>query len=170
MAKINFAIKSKRLGTGDDPDWVYINDTWYQDNEVALAKAEDLEIHETSERLGDCPNLDKFHVDSAVRQGSWRQNRWPAAGNFDVGDIVKVTDQATGNTAISKIDVTWPTTGFVMVKGVQYANRKVAHATTPERGSYQSSEASPGSPTHSDTPQTNLGYSDYGSSESESSC
>ena len=34
----------------------------------------------------------------------------------------------------------------------------------------QNSDASPDSPTHSDTPQTNLGYGDYGSSGSGSSC
>ena len=86
-----------------------------------------------------------------------------------MNDIVKVTDQATGNTDTGRIDVTW-STGFVKVKGVRYANHNVAHATTPERDSYQSSEASPDIPTHSDTLQTNPGYGDYGSSESESSC
>ena len=55
-----------------------------------------------------------------------------------------------------------------MVKGVQYAEDDATHTTTPERDSYLSSEATPDSPTHSDTPQANLGYGGYGSSESES--
>ena len=55
-----------------------------------------------------------------------------------------------------------------MAKGVQYAEDDAAHATTPERDRYLSSEATPDSPTHSDTPQANLGYGGYGSSESES--
>ena len=77
-----------------------------------------------------------------------------------MNDIVRITDQATGNIVTDRIDVAW-LTDFVMAKGVKYANHNVAHATTPERDSYQSSEASLDIPTHSDTPQTNLGYGDY---------
>ena len=116
IGEINFAIKSKRLGTGDDPDWVYIKDMWYRDNEVQLATTQDIRDY----------------------QSSVVQNQQPAGTSFNVGDIVKVTDKATCNTVIGKIDVTW-SNGLVEVKGVQYAEDDVRRATTPERDGYQSS-------------------------------
>ena len=142
-----------------------------------MERAENLDIQANPERLEICLNLGKFHVNSAEKRTSCSQmlratlseDHFPSTADFAVNDIVRVTDPATGNTVTGRIDVAW-STGFVKVKGVRYANHNVAHATTPERDSYQSSEASPDIPTHSDTLQTNPGYGDYGSSESESSC
>ena len=34
IGRIDYAVKSERLGAGDGPDWIYIKDTWYRDNEV----------------------------------------------------------------------------------------------------------------------------------------
>ena len=175
IGKIDCAIRSTRLGAGNDPDWVNINGTWYRDNEVSMERAKNLDIHQSSERLDICPNLDKFHVNSAEKRTSCRQmlratlseDQLSSTADFAVDDIVRITDQATGNTVTDRIDATW-SSGFVMAKGVQYAEDDAAHATTPERDSYLSSEATPDSPTHSDTPQANPGYGGYGSSESES--
>ena len=48
VGRIEGSVRSTRLGTGDDadvgPDWVYIKDTWYRDNEVQKATLQ--EIHE----------------------------------------------------------------------------------------------------------------------------
>lgn len=41
IGRIDYAVKSERLGAGEDPDWVYIKDTWHRDREVDVN-----EIHE----------------------------------------------------------------------------------------------------------------------------
>ena len=63
IGEIGFVIKSKRLGTGDDPDWVCIKGTWYRDNEVQLATTQDIRDY----------------------QGSVVQNRPPAGTRFQCG-------------------------------------------------------------------------------------
>ena len=51
VGRIEFTVKSKWLGIGDDPDWVYIKDMWYRDDEVELATMQD--IHDYQSPVGD---------------------------------------------------------------------------------------------------------------------
>ena len=48
VGRIDFTVKSKWLGIGDDPDWVYIKDTWYRDNEVDLATTQEIHDYQSS--------------------------------------------------------------------------------------------------------------------------
>ena len=48
VGRIVFTVKSKWLGIGDDPDWVYIKDTWYRDNEVELATTQEIVDYQIS--------------------------------------------------------------------------------------------------------------------------
>ena len=42
IARIDYAVKSERLGAGDDPDWVYIKGTWYRDSEVDVNNTQEV--------------------------------------------------------------------------------------------------------------------------------
>ena len=48
VGRIVFTVKSKWLGIGDDPDWVYIKDMWYRDNEVELATTQEIHDYQSS--------------------------------------------------------------------------------------------------------------------------
>jgi len=42
IGRIDYAVKSERLGAGEDPDWIYIKDTWYRDSEVDVNNTQDI--------------------------------------------------------------------------------------------------------------------------------
>ena len=48
IGTIDFTIRSERLGTGSGPDWVYVKDMWYRDNEVQLATTQETHDYHTA--------------------------------------------------------------------------------------------------------------------------
>ena len=48
VGRIEFTVKSKWLGIGDDPDWVYIKDMWYRDDEVELGTMQEIHDYQSS--------------------------------------------------------------------------------------------------------------------------
>ena len=53
IGRIGCTVRSTRLGIGDDPDWVYIIDTWYRDNEVELATTQEMHDYQSAEAVSD---------------------------------------------------------------------------------------------------------------------
>ena len=60
VGRIDFTVKSKCLGIGDDPDWVYIKDTWYRDNEVELATTQEIDDYQSSVVDSECDTGSSF--------------------------------------------------------------------------------------------------------------
>ena len=53
IGRIGCTVRSTWLGIGDDPDWVYIIDTWYRDNEVELATTQEMHDYQSAEAVSD---------------------------------------------------------------------------------------------------------------------
>ena len=134
-------------------------------------------------------NLDKLEAD----------HRNALQHCFQYFELVTATDASTGKTVIGRIDhaIRSKRLGpgidpdWVLIKGTWYRDKEVSVERTKEIDDYSSSdlESDCGAKSPEDqfavddivrltdpatgnttTPQTNLGYGDYGSSESESSC
>ena len=72
VGRIVFTVKSKWLGIGDDPDWVYIKDMWYRDNEVELATTQEIHDYQSSgvDSESDADNSFDGHITTSRFGGS----------------------------------------------------------------------------------------------------
>ena len=49
VGRIEHAIRSTRLGAGDEPDWVLIKGVWYRDKEVGVERTKEIDDYQSSD-------------------------------------------------------------------------------------------------------------------------